>query len=260
MLLQDKKAYGTRKTIVVQVSDRVYRMTGGTTNIYLIEEGGKYTVIDAGTPRDYALLANSLSELGTNVESLEAVLLTHAHLDHVGFAEKARAEAGAEVWIHQADAEAARNGKASWKNERSFFPYFLRGAFWGTFFSLARRGATKMIPIKELSSFTDGEIIDVPGSPRVVHTPGHTPGSSALYLERRRALMAGDAICTWNAFTGRVGPQILPGGLNMSSAQALASLERLSGIIADVVLPGHGDPWTDGVAEAIARAKAAGPS
>ncbi len=246
--------------MLVQVADGVHRVTGGVTNFYLIGESGKYTVVDAGTPRDWALLESSLRDLGAGVESLDAVLITHAHVDHVGFAEQARNDVGATVWVHQADAEAARTGKPSWKNEGSNFSYLARGAFWNTALSLGRRGATKMIPIKEVSSFTDGEVIDVPGSPRAVHTPGHTPGSAAIFAESRRALLTGDALCTWNAYTGRVGPQIMPSALNMSNAQALASLDRLAGLTADVLLPGHGDPWTGGIQDAIARARQAGVS
>jgi glyoxylase-like metal-dependent hydrolase (beta-lactamase superfamily II) len=67
----------------------------------------------------------------------------------------------------------------------------------------------------------------VPGSPRALHTPGHTPGSAAIAVEKRNALLAGDAMCTWNPYTGRVGPQIMPFGLHMSSAQAMASLDAL---------------------------------
>ena len=107
--------------MLVQVADGVHRVTGGVTNFYLIGESGKYTVVDAGAPRDWALLASSLRELGAGVESLDAVLITHAHTDHVGFAEQARNDAGAKVWVHQADAEAARTGKPSWKNEGSNF-------------------------------------------------------------------------------------------------------------------------------------------
>jgi glyoxylase-like metal-dependent hydrolase (beta-lactamase superfamily II) len=65
---------------------------------------------------------------------------------------------------------------------------------------------------------------------------------------------------SWNALTGRVGPQIMPSGLNENTAQALASLDALRGISADLRLPGHGDPWTPGVPEALRQARAAGPS
>jgi glyoxylase-like metal-dependent hydrolase (beta-lactamase superfamily II) len=52
----------------------------------------------------------------------------------------------------------------------------------------------------------------------------------------------------------------MPDGLNEDGAQALASLDALLGIDADLILPGHGDPWTEGVGEAVRRAKAAGRS
>jgi glyoxylase-like metal-dependent hydrolase (beta-lactamase superfamily II) len=246
--------------MLVQVGDRIHRMSGGVTNIYLIEESGKYTIVDAGAPKDWALLVSSLQQLGAGVDSLDAVLLTHAHVDHVGFAEQARNDAGASVWIHEADAEAARTGKVTWKNEGKNTSYLFRAEFWRTALSLTRRGAIKAVPIKEVSSFTDGEVIDVPGSPRAVHTPGHTPGSAAIFAEKRSVLLTGDAMCTWNAYTGRTGPQIMPSALNMSNAECMASLDRLAAVQADVILPGHGDPWTGGVPEAVARAKSAGPS
>ena len=117
-----------------------------------------------------------------------------------------------------------------------------------------------MVPIAEVSGFADGERIDVPGRPRAVHAPGHTPGSAAILFESGRALLTGDVMATENCLTGRLGPQIMPSGLNEDTPQALASLDALSGIDADVLLPGHGDPWTDGVAEAVRRARAAGRS
>jgi glyoxylase-like metal-dependent hydrolase (beta-lactamase superfamily II) len=111
-----------------------------------------------------------------------------------------------------------------------------------------------------VSSFSDGETIDIPGRPRAVHAPGHTAGSAALLLEDRRILFTGDVLCTKNPLTGRPGPQIMPSGLNEDTAEALRSLDTLTGATADVILPGHGDPYRDGVPAAVAAAKAAGRS
>ncbi len=247
----------------MQVSEGIHRLTRGVTNFCLISESGKYTLVDAGTPADWAFFSRSLAELGGKLDDLDAVLLTHAHSDHTGFAERARTEAGARVWIHRADEEAARTGKAG-KHDGKITSYLFRAAFYRTTFSLLRRGGGRMIPIAEVSAFADGEVIDVPGRPRAVHapghTPGHTPGSAAILLEGRRALLTGDVMATQNPLTGRLGPQIMPSGLNTDTGQALASLDALRGIDADLLLPGHGDPWTQGVAEAVQKARAAGPS
>jgi len=67
-------------------------------------------------------------------------------------------------------------------------------------------------------------------------------------------------VCTDNAYTGRVGPQIMPSTLNANTPQALASLANLNSMEADVLLPGHGESWNGGVEEAIRLARAAGPS
>ncbi len=243
----------------MQVGEGIHRLTRGVTNFYLIGESGKYTLVDAGTPADWAFFARSLAELGGKLTDLDAVLLTHAHSDHTGFAERARTETGARVWIHRADEESARTGQAG-KHDGKITSYLLRAAFYRTTFSLLRRGGGRMIPIAEVSAFADGEQIDVPGRPRAVHALGHTPGSAAILVESRRALLTGDVIATENPLTGRLGPQIMPSGLNADTDQALASLDALRGIDADLLLPGHGDPWTQGVAEAVRKAHSAGPS
>jgi glyoxylase-like metal-dependent hydrolase (beta-lactamase superfamily II) len=244
---------------VTEVAKGVHRLTNGVSNFYLIEESGKLVLVDAGAPKDWALFTRAVLALGKAASDLDAVLLTHAHSDHTGFAEQARTTAGAQVWVHEQDVQMARTGKVGPRDGKTG-AYLLRSAFWRTALVLGMRGAIKIIPVREVSGFGDGEVLDVPGSPRVVHAPGHTDGSAAILLEDRSTLFTGDVLCTHNAYTGRVGPQIMPSGLNADTPQALASLANLDGIRADTLLPGHGEPWTTGVEEAIRQARAAGPS
>src|SRR2546423_1439290 len=118
----------------------------------------------------------------------------------------------------------------------------------------------KLVLVQEVSTFGDEETVDVPGRPRVVHLPGHTPGMSALLFEGRRVVMTGDALVMRNPLTGRLGPQIAPAALNLDSRQALSSLDALGGAPADLVLPGHGEPGAQGVAEALRPARSARPA
>ncbi|HKE53606.1 MAG TPA: MBL fold metallo-hydrolase [Actinomycetota bacterium] len=241
------------------VAEGIHRLTRGIVNVYLVEDGGRLTVVDAGAPRDWDLLVSLVGSIGRSLDDLEAILLTHAHSDHTGFAERARSEAGATIRVHAADVERATTG-ATPKNEAGYGRYLLRPEAYRTLFGLMRSGGLKIVPIAEVTAFDDGETLGVPGGPRVVHAPGHTQGSCALLFESRRALVTGDVLTMRNPLTGRTGPQIGPDGLNQDSEQAMRSLGRLASVPADVLLPGHGDPWTHGVAEAVRLARAAGRS
>ena len=159
----------------MQVSEGIHRLTQGVTNFYLISESGKYTLIDAGTPADWAFFARSLAGFGGKLADLDAVLLTHAHPDHTGFAEQARTEAGARVWIHRPDEEAARTGKVAGKRDGKVTRTCSGRRSSGPRWCCARRRQNH--PDPEVSGFGDGEEMDVPGRPRVVHAPGHTPAA-----------------------------------------------------------------------------------
>jgi Metallo-beta-lactamase superfamily len=118
----------------VQVADGVHRLTPGVCN--LIEDGGKLALVDAGAPRDWDLLLRTLTALGHGLQDLDAVLITHAHSDHTGFAERARTTADVPVWIHQADAAVAKGAKPA-KNDGKARSYLLRVEFYWTLVSLA---------------------------------------------------------------------------------------------------------------------------
>jgi glyoxylase-like metal-dependent hydrolase (beta-lactamase superfamily II) len=243
----------------MQIIPGVHRFSHGISNFYVVEEAGKLVLIDAGVSGDWGLFSAAVSSMGRHLNDLQAVLITHAHSDHTGFAERARTDAHATVWAHEADVAVAKGAKQE-KNEGKLAPYLRHAEAWRTLFGLMAHGGVGIVPILEVSAFADGQTIEVAGHPRVVHLPGHTPGMSALFLEHHRALFTGDALVTRNPLTGRSGPQIMPRGLNRDSRQALRSLDKAEKLAADLVLPGHGDPWTSGIAEAVVRARAAGLS
>lgn len=99
-------------------------------------------------------------------------------------------------------------------------------------------------------------MLDLPGNPRIIAMPGHSPGSIAIICPAVDALFVGDALTTRHVLTGRRGPQ--PAPFTDEPRQALDSLTRLDGIRASWVLPGHGTPWTAEVDELLAQLRAAG--
>src|SRR5262249_7622126 len=176
-----------------------------------------------------------------------------------GFAERARREGPTSVWVHEDDAAVARGAKPG-KSDAGLARYLARTEFYRTMISLSRRKGAKIIPVVEVSTFADGEVLDRPGQPRAVHTPGPPPGNAALYFEDRLAVISGDTLITHNPLTGRTGPQVMPSGFNRDTAQALASLSALEDLNAGIILPGHGDPWHGPISQAARLARAAGPS
>jgi glyoxylase-like metal-dependent hydrolase (beta-lactamase superfamily II) len=115
------------------------------------------------------------------------------------------------------------------------------------------RGGLRTPKLQEVATFGDGATLDVPGSPRVILTPGHTPGSAVLHVPSRNLLFVGDALATYAVTTGARGPQVAP--FTADAVQAVASLARLEDVSATLVLPGHGDPWTGGVQEAVRQVR-----
>jgi len=234
----------------------VHRFGNALVNCYLIEDGNSMTLVDGGLPGFRPQLDDYLRSRGSSVADIEAVILTHAHSDHVGIVEGVRTDAPAPVHVHEADAEMARTGKVH-PREGSMFPYFRHPAAWKLMAVGARNGAFKTPNVEEVSTFTDGDL-DVPGRPRIVPTPGHSPGHVAFHLPDRGVLIAGDALCTYNPLTGARGPQVMPKAFAADALQMLASLEALERIDAPITLFGHGEPWTEGPAAAVARAREIG--
>ena len=243
------------------VAPGIHRFHSRFVNWYLVEDGERLAAIDAGLPPDARTLTEAIAALGRDLRQLEAVLVTHPHADHVGFAEYARREAGATVYVHEDDAELVGHVPPAAPSERSPLLYVRYPAARWSIWSMLRTAAFRGKRIRDVRTFRAGETLhDLPAAPRVVFTPGHTSGHSAFHLLERDVLFTGDALVTRNPYTGRLGPQIVSRAATADSEQALRSLDWIGETGASLLLPGHGAPWAAGADEAARLAREAGPS
>ena len=243
---------------VTETAAGVHRLSNVYTNWYLVEQGGRLTVLDAGLPRDWRDFLSALSRLGHTPADVDAVLITHHHRDHAGNADRLRSS-GARVFSHAADAPYLRGEEQ--RSDRRVVRYLWRP--WYAFYmaSYLARGILRTPPIARLDELEDGEVLDVPGTPRVIHAPGHTAGSCALFLEEQSLLFTGDALVTLDVARGprgRQGPQVVRGPHTEDADLAVESLDVLEATNAATVLPGHGEPWTDGIESAVGLARKPG--
>ena len=236
----------------MEIAPGIHRIGSTKVNVYVIEDPGGVTVIDAGLPGYWDELATELTAMGRSLDDVRAVVLTHGHSDHIGFAERIRRERGTPILVHELDAALARGEVPN--PAKGLGPVRVAPLLEFILFS-ATHGALRIPRIREVSTYGDGATLELPGSPRVILVPGHTPGSAALHFAAHGALFIGDAIATHSVTTGIDGPRIAP--FTADPIQALASLARLDGLEARFVLPGHGQAWTQGVAAALAEARAA---
>jgi len=235
----------------MEVAPGIRRVGPGLVNVYLLEEAGEVTIVDAGAPGYWNELPAELAAMGRTMEDVRALVLTHAHADHIGFAERLRRERRVPVRVHELDAAMARRPGTPRLDERKVRPFALR------FIAFAlSHGMLRNTPILEVATFGDGATLDVPGAPRVIHVPGHSEGSAVLHLPARDVAFVGDAFVTLNVLSGDRGPRMSP--FNADIRRAYASLARLDRLDARVALPGHGEPWTGGIAEALRRVREIG--
>src|SRR3954451_14374766 len=241
----------------LNVAPGIHRVEDANTNWYLVEEDGAVCVVDAGVPSSWDSLHEALPRIGRRREDVAAVVLTHAHFDHVGFAEKARTELNVPVYVHENDVPLTRHPwRYDFSRPRSLYfatqvqalpivaEFLKTRAFWPP-------------PVKEVVRYTDGTL-PVPGSPRVVYSPGHTLGHCALHFADRDAIIAGDAVVMLDPYTGRRGPRLVARAATADVDRNLRSLDALAATGARTVLVGHGAPWEQGAESVVAQARAAG--
>ncbi|WP_159606579.1 MBL fold metallo-hydrolase [Agromyces humi] len=229
----------------MQLAPSLHRIGNDVVAVYLVDTPEGVTVIDAGLAGQWKEFTTELAGMGRSVDDVRGVVLTHGDSDHIGFAERLRRDHGVPIFVHEADAARAR-GEVSTKPE---WGHMKIGATAGFLWYALRKNGLRTTPVAEVVDVHDGDVLDLPGAPRVIGMPGHSPGSIAIHVPAVDAVFVGDALTTRHVLTGERGPQ--PAPFTDDPHEAIASLQRLVGLGATWVLPGHGTPWNGGVDEAV---------
>ncbi|MEU1468381.1 MBL fold metallo-hydrolase [Streptomyces sp. NPDC005761] len=222
----------------MKLAPHLHRLGNDVVACYLIDTPEGITLIDAGLPGHWRDLQRELTSLGKSADDIRGLVLTHGDSDHIGFAERLRREHGVPVYVHAADADRARTGK---KPKTPAGPMRLGPTLRFFGYSLLSKNGLRTRYIGEVSEVHDGDVLDLPGKPAIVGMPGHSPGSVAVHVPLADAVFVGDALTTRHVLTGRTGPQ--PAPFTDDPAEALDSLDKIAGLQASWVLPGHGAPW-----------------
>jgi hydroxyacylglutathione hydrolase len=214
---------------------RVHAVPLGFSQAYLIESDAGLVLVDAGSPHQERLILRHLRALRNTdasppklqrMPSIRLIFITHAHLDHYGSAAALRRLTDAPVAIHRADAEALARGETRIGSARG------RGKLMEALLPLAEL-FFRPEPVTPDILLEDGDRLDNYGlEARVIHTPGHTLGSSCLIVEDRVGFV-GDLLTAM----GRPSLQRL---LAEDWSLLRQSYARLQGIELERVYPGHG--------------------
>ncbi|GHH85272.1 MBL fold metallo-hydrolase [Streptomyces sulfonofaciens] len=229
-----------REDTIIQAADGVHLVHGSNTNWVVVAEGDAVTLIDTGYPGDRGLLLDSLAALGHRPEAVSAVLVTHAHSDHLGSVEHLNRAHGVPVYLHEAEVPHARREFLHQVSVGQVLANAWRPRVLPWVVHAMRSGGLADVRVSSPQPFPGPGPLDLPGRPVPVLTPGHTQGHCVYHLPDAGLVVSGDALVSGHAATGQRGPQLLPVMFDKDRAEARESLRIIEKLDADTLLPGHG--------------------
>jgi glyoxylase-like metal-dependent hydrolase (beta-lactamase superfamily II) len=225
-----------------------------TVNVYALVGRDGWALVDAaiGTPETRSALRAGLEQIGLQCTTLQALVLSHHHPDHIGLSAELQERSGAVVYMHPIDAAILQ---AMWHGEHQrslvqanqfFRPHGmppLEPTVSAQVPPEIMRQVIRVPPATALTLVEDGEEITLVGERyRVIWTPGHSDGHIVLFRERDGLFLAADHVLP------RITPNVgLYSEYNRSNplGDYLNSLAKVEHLPASLVLPGHGEPFTD---------------
>jgi glyoxylase-like metal-dependent hydrolase (beta-lactamase superfamily II) len=227
---------------MLEILPDVYRMTDlRMANVYLLVTGEDLFLVDSGMPGDVKQIEAQMQEQGFALSALRTIVLTHAHVDHVGSVPELVRRSGAQVLAHAQEVPYVERTQSL---PAASLPRRIMN--WFSERMMGRQPACHVDRALE-----DGETVAALGGLHVLHTPGHTPGSICLYQPERQILFTGDTLFNRNPMTDRRGLQLPPSMLITDRAALLASVRRLADLPVQVLCAGHGAPILEGASDQI---------
>ncbi len=238
---------------ITEVAPGVFAAEGKTVNWALIADGDALTLVDAGWPGYLDDVLASISEIGHRLSDVEAVLVTHAHIDHIGSLPRLLEKHRVPVLLSPTEAKHARREYLEQAGTTDVVKNLWRPRVLPWALHMVRNGALNDPGVAEATDFGDVHVIDVPGRPVPIATPGHTSGHTAYLVPDARVLLTGDALVTGHALSSTTGPQELMGFFHHDVDAMNASLDVIADVGADDIIPGHGPVYRGSPREAVAK-------
>jgi glyoxylase-like metal-dependent hydrolase (beta-lactamase superfamily II) len=219
----------------------------GVVNWYLVQTDEGPVAVDAAFPTAW-------EQVEPYVNDLRAIILTHGHIDHCGFAPKAHKEAGVPVYVPHGDERIVKSPIPIAHSEKNPLLYAIKeGPTRRLYLRALKAGAVRGQTLREFEVYKDGDML--PGGFRAVGTPGHTDGHTSLHHAGLDAVFVGDAIVTRDPYTDLEGPRLVARAATKDVERNLASLDAIAATGATHVLTGHGPPWSGGAQAAADEAR-----
>ncbi|WP_461165116.1 MBL fold metallo-hydrolase [Arthrobacter sp. R4-81] len=243
---------------ITEPAEGVFFVEGPASNWIIVREGSDFILIDGGYPRDLEHVLASLRYVGLESAEAKAMLITHGHVDHTGSAAHFSREYGTPILCSPEEEAHVRGQEKHQVTLGQVLRRVWRPRVFRWMLHVIRAGALSAEPATRARAWAADELLALPGSPRAVLVPSHTPGHTVFWLPSAQAVATGDALVTGHPVSKETGVvQMLHPMFHSRPGDVREALRRLSDVDASLILPGHGPALrmrpADAVVELLGR-------